>query len=713
MKRLLVAAYLIFLNAMAFAYEADTLAIGNNQSVRLTNNYFYELEDAKGMLSIGDVLKSNGFHACKVPIPVLNFTKPATWIRFNLQNNDDEPYVFISTGPVVIDTFDLYYVDKQDLKVRHLSINTQQDKLGSQSFTYIRCPIEQGGSETIYLHVKSKSSTIIPISIYSEAAFFKNRSTENIISGAFIGILVVSILYNLLLFFIVGDRSYLYYAFLIICMGLAQALLRGYVNYYIGDKAFLNYYVIPVTRVCFGFTILLFANEFLQLKTNLKNRYKYYMLFYIVYVVVLGIVFIGYTAFAYILITVNLITIASTLLVIAFYLYKNGFKPAKLFMFGSLLFLAATLISVSRSNNLIPYNAFTANVTPLSLVIGIVLFSAALAAKINFYRDETIGLQNFAISVARENERLTTQQNILLENKVKERTIELINANKDLSRIIDNLKSTQHQLVDTEKMASLGRLTAGVAHEINNPINFVSSNIIPLRLDFDELFTLVDKYQSVINQPGDARLIQDVTEYRQSVDPDFIKNEINTLLNGIEEGAKRTTEIVKSLFTFSSTDELVLKKLDINKAILANLLILRSTIPWYIQVKTQLNDIEPLNCYAGKINQMFINLIANAIHAIKAKDQQEEETITIITQDLKGYISIEITDTGTGMTDEVKERIFEPFFTTKKVGEGTGLGLSIVFGIIEKHHGSINVISSPGRGTTFIILLPKIKPQTA
>ncbi len=710
MKKLLIAAYLLFLNVVAFAYKADTLAIGNNQVTRLTNNYFYELEDITGRLSITDVIKSNSFHASNAPMPVLSFAKPATWLKFTLKNNDDEPYLFFSSGPAVIDTFDLYYIDKQDFKIHHLSINGQQDRLGSQSFTYIRCPIKQGESQIIYLHVKSKSFTIIPVSIYSESAFFKNRSTENIISGAFIGILVVSILYNLLLFSIIGDRSYLYYAFLIICMGSAQTLLRGYGNYFISNKALLNYYIIPATRVCFGFTILLFASEFLQLKTNLKKQYKYYRLLFAIYFIALLAILIGYTAFAYILISVNLIIVASTLLVIGFYLYKNGFKPAKLFMLGSGIFLVTTLLAVSRSNNLIPYNAFTANVTPLSLVIGIVVFSAALADKINFYRNETTGLQNFAISVARENERLTTQQNILLENKVKERTIELINANKDLSRIIDNLKNTQHQLIDTEKMASLGRLTAGVAHEINNPINFVSSNIMPLRLDFDELFTLIDKYDNVLNHPHNAQLVQEASDYRQNLDPAFINAEINTLLNGIEEGAKRTTEIVKSLFTFSSTDELVLKKLDINKAILANLLILRSTIPWYIQVKTILSDIEPLNCYAGKINQMFINLIANAIHAIKAKQKQEEETITIVTQDVKDYISIEITDTGTGMNDEVKERIFEPFFTTKNVGEGTGLGLSIVFGIIEKHNGSINVISSPGRGTTFIILLPKVKP---
>lgn len=154
-------------------------------------------------------------------------------------------------------------------------------------------------------------------------------------------------------------------------------------------------------------------------------------------------------------------------------------------------------------------------------------------------------------------------------------------------------------------------------------------------------------------------------------------------------------------------DELVLMPANINTAILSTLIILRSSIPYYIEIKPVLDKLEPLNCYSGKINQALINLINNSIQAIKAKENHVNESITIYTHDHPGHIAIEITDTGIGMSERVKQRIFEPFFTTKNVGEGTGLGLSIVFGIIEKHHGTIQVKSQPGLGTTFTVTLPK------
>ncbi|WP_184542884.1 7TM diverse intracellular signaling domain-containing protein [Mucilaginibacter sp. FT3.2] len=706
MKKILIVAYLLFLNAIAFAYKADTLVINNNQSSLLGNRFFDELEDRADTLTINKVLQSHNFRASHNALPIIRVFNSIIWLKLTVKNNDKEPSIFISTGPGVIDEFDLYYVDT-DKKILHLTINERPDKLESQNANCINLPLPSGKAKTIYLRVKSNAWSAIPIKIYSKWAYFKSQGIENAISAAFVGIILISILYNLMLFFVVGDLSYLYYVLYIIFMGITQTLLRGYGTYLIGDKNILNNYVIPLSRVCFGIFTILFAGEFLQIKQNLNGSYKINLFLCALYIIITIAIFSRITAVAYALINIGIVITAVYLLFVGSRLYRAGFKPAKLFMWGWGFFLVGILISGARSKDIVPYNAITADLTPFSLVIGIVLFSVALADKINYYRNEKMDIQNFAIAVARENERLITQQNILLENKVKERTTELLNANKGLSKIIDDLKSTQHQLVDTEKMASLGRLTAGVAHEINNPINFVSSNIPPLKLDLDELFTLLSKYEAALNNSTDEASLSAINNYRQNINPDFIKDEINILLNGIEEGAKRTTEIVKSLFTFSSSDELVLRKLDINKAILANLLILKSTIPYYIEIKPTLNQIEPLNCYPGKINQVIINLIANSIYAIKSKEKQQDQSISIITQNLAQYISIEITDTGIGMSSEVKERIFEPFFTTKNIGEGTGLGLSIVFGIIEKHQGSIEVISTPDTGTTFTILLPK------
>ncbi|QEC79586.1 sensor histidine kinase [Mucilaginibacter ginsenosidivorax] len=706
MKKFLLAAYLLLQNAIAFAHNADTLVIGNNQSRLLSSNYFYELEDPSGKWTVNQVLKSNAFKKSPNSLPILRLFNSAVWLKVTIKNSDDEPNILINTGPGIIDAFDLYYVN-QNNKICHLTASDGPGQSKLQSPNSISLPLPSGSSKTIYLRVKSSLWSVIPIKIYSQWSFFRNQNIENVVTAAFVGAIMISVLYNLMLFFIIRDLSYLYYVFYIVFMGLTLTFTRGYGSYLSGDKITLNNYIIPLARVGFGVFTLLFAGEFLQLKEKLKASYHINLLLLAIYMVIVIVIFSKHVTLAYGFINIIIIFTAVYMLFIGCYLYFKGFKPAKLFMLGWGTLFIGILISAAQTKDVIPYTIFTANLTPLSLVIGIVLFSGALADKINLYRNEKMKAQNFAISVARENQRLIIQQNILLENKVKERTSELISTNLDLSKIIDNLKSTQHRLVDTEKMASLGRLTAGVAHEINNPINFVSSNISPLRLDLDELFTLLAKYNDVLNNPDSAEYIGAAQAYRQSINPDFIRDEINILLNGIEEGAKRTTEIVKSLFTFSSTDELIIKKLDINKAIRANLLILKSTIPYYIEVKTVLNNIKPINCYPGKINQVLINLIANSIHAIKAKEQHDADSLLITTSELPGHISIEITDTGIGMDNETKNRIFEPFFTTKDVGEGTGLGLSIVFGIIEKHQGSIEVVSSPGKGTTFSILLPK------
>lgn len=376
-------------------------------------------------------------------------------------------------------------------------------------------------------------------------------------------------------------------------------------------------------------------------------------------------------------------------------------------MAGWGLFLLTIVATIARNKGLIHYNGSIADLILYSSVLEFVLFSAALADRINFYRKQNEETQAVALTIAVENERLITEQNFLLENKVKERTQELIESNKSLSVTIENLKSAQIQLIDTEKMASLGQLTAGIAHEINNPINFVSANIKPLRLDFEEVFKLIDYYRQLENDPANAALQQDIAAYRKKIDIDFIKTEIKTLLEGIDDGASRTTEIVQSLRTFSRTDELTLKPADINRSILNTLVLLRSTIPYYIEIKPLLDKLPMLNCYPGKINQIFVNIINNSIQAIKAKPVHRDEHVLITTRDYPENVVIEISDSGVGMTEEVRQHIFDPFFTTKEIGEGTGLGLSIVFGIIEQHHGAIEVQSAPGEGTKFTIMLPK------
>jgi two-component system NtrC family sensor kinase len=711
MEKILLIIYLIVQNSLLFAGQTDTLTIHENETRLLTHQYFLQLEDLAGTYTINHILSDTGFHPVPASLPILKYSESTIWLKFILKNKTTRAFVPITIGPSVIDNFDLYFTDPG--KSNHIiklssGIPSRDSKLIKQNNTLINCVIFPDSIRTIYLRVRSTAPGVLPIQISSANDFYKNSDFDNIVVGGFMGIILIMIFYNLMLFFIVRDLSYLYYVSYIIFLGLSQIMLRGYgISYFVSKKIILNNFYLPFARIFFGYSVLLFTAEFLQLKQTLKSYYKYYYLLYFIYTLALIGIITGHVLLAYNLITVSATTTAITLLFIGGLLYFKGFRPAKYFMFGWTLFLVSLLISIARNRGVIVHNAFTSNIILYSSALELVLFSIALADKINFYRRQNGQTQLLALTIAKENERLITEQNISLESEVNARTQQLIQTNQNLSSTIEDLKSAQIKLIETEKMASLGQLTAGVAHEINNPINFVSSNVKPLRLDFLEIFSLLDKYRAAGETPDKKELLDLANEYKQTIDADFLKEEILTLLDGIEEGANRTTEIVQSLRTFSRTDETALKLIDINKAVLNTLILLRSSIPYNIEIKPVLSKLQLLNCYPGKINQVLMNLINNSLQAIKVKDHHDDESITIVTTDHPENIVIEIIDTGIGMNNEVKQRIFEPFYTTKDVGEGTGLGLSIVFGIIEDHHGTIDVKSEPGKGFAFTITLPK------
>jgi signal transduction histidine kinase len=274
-------------------------------------------------------------------------------------------------------------------------------------------------------------------------------------------------------------------------------------------------------------------------------------------------------------------------------------------------------------------------------------------------------------------------------------------AYKELKNTHKQLQSAQMQLVQAEKMASLGQLTAGIAHEINNPINFVSANIEPLKNDVADVLQVLHRYEELIEDKGLKAHFEAVDKLKDDLELDYIRSEIDALLKGIEEGAVRTKEIVKGLRIFSRMDENDIKQFNVHEGLDSTLTLLKSKLGDRVEVVKDYGSLPLIEGFPGKINQVFMNILTNAVHAIPA-----EGKIIITTSIQNDFARISIRDTGIGMTPEVKSRIFEPFFTTKDVGEGTGLGLAISFGVIEQHKGKIAVESEPGRGTEFIIILP-------
>jgi signal transduction histidine kinase len=339
----------------------------------------------------------------------------------------------------------------------------------------------------------------------------------------------------------------------------------------------------------------------------------------------------------------------------------------------------------------------------------VTLLSLALADKINILKDEREAFQLESLAAAKENERIIQEQNVVLEVKVKERTLAL-------NDTLDDLRSAQARLVESEKMASLGQLTAGIAHEINNPINFVTSNVSPLQRDVAMVFDAVESIENIgLSALPVAEKKQQIAAYKEDLDFDYLKTEIQQLLKGIYDGASRTAEIVKGLQVFSRLDEGDLKMANINDGIDSSIVILNNLLDKIMLVK-HYGDLPLVECYPGKLNQVFLNIISNAIYATNKKYGDEPGgRIIISTSVLGNNVLISIKDNGIGMNAGTINKVFDPFFTTKDVGEGTGLGMSISYSTIKKHFGELTVASSPGNGAEFIIQLPvkqatKIQP---
>ncbi len=290
----------------------------------------------------------------------------------------------------------------------------------------------------------------------------------------------------------------------------------------------------------------------------------------------------------------------------------------------------------------------------------------------------------------------------LLEATVKERTEDIQYQKDQLEKTIQELKATQAQLVQSEKMASLGQLTAGIAHEINNPVNFIASNVEALKLDFADLQTLLNRIDELPNCDNPQRCLEEINHLSNALDVTLLKTEIADLIGGVERGAQRTKDIVSGLRTFSRDNKDKFELANIHEGLDSTLIILGNKLKDRIRIKKEYGEIPEVYCQISKLNQVFLNIINNAIQAIN----EDEGLITISTKAIDQHVQVSISDTGPGMDEMTKKRIFEPFYTTKEVGKGTGLGLSISYGIVEHHRGKIQVESQAGKGATFILILP-------
>ncbi|MCB0780916.1 MAG: hypothetical protein KDC03_15575 [Flavobacteriales bacterium] len=671
---------------------------------RYLGQYISRLEDREGLLSIDDAKNALFLPPAGADIPNLGISRSVHWLRLNIANASDVEDLVLHLGHPEIDEVDAWLVDKgRAVRLGRRGLDRPPDPewspYGDLTFPL---PIPPGSARAVILRLRSVKPVQLPLQVWTREAYLSSNSARNTYIGGYAGIMLVMAIYNLFVFVSMRDRSYLVYVLYILSVLLAQLSFIGITpvvlaptHTWLASKA--SILLTTLTAVAAGE----FLRHFLHTHERLPSFSRATHWFYGAFALGIALDLMGHRMGGYKVIQAVSALFACYLLAQAYFVSRQGYRPGIYFLAAWSVFLAGVMMFVLKDWGILPYSALTKYTMPVGSVVEVVLLSFGLADRINVLRQDKERSQADALRVSQENEKIIREQNIVLEQKVHERTRALQESN-------DHLKRTQSQLVDAEKMASLGQLTAGIAHEINNPVNFITSNIDPLRRDLDDLLAVLAAYRSLgADVPAD--LMAPALRLERELDIDISIEELGEIIGSIAEGADRTAEIVRGLRNFSRLDEDDLKAADLNEGIRSTITVLGPQLRDQVQLDLELNDLPKVECFAGKLNQVFMNILTNAAQALTGRPDGRITVRTLIVD--AHTVEVRIRDNGPGMPEHVRSRIFEPFYTTKEVGEGTGLGLSIAYNIIDKHHGRISVESAVGMGTEFRITLPVDRPR--
>jgi signal transduction histidine kinase len=653
--------------------------------------------DSTGTWQLNDVVASAPFSACDSDIPTLGLSRSVHWLRTEVRNSSGEPYLYLSFAYPGIDELDVYAVSGNDIRQIAKAGQSRNDR--SNIDLLFELDLEPGSSTMIYLRLRGYKHIHAPVTIGTTAAINKGITGRYLAFGTYLGIMLVLFLYNLFVYSSTKDRNYLFYLMSIVILTCTQLSLQGHGPFnYIDISGWLTSragLIFNLLAIPLGYE---FARRFINTAKYVPRMDKAVKFIYLV-LAVIGIIYLAKDPWLGQELGNSISGIAAFyLLTMGIISFRKGSRQAGFFLLAWTAFLLGVIVFVLKDEGVLPYGTITVLAMPIGSAVEGILLSFGLADRINILRREKEQSQAEALKISTENEKIIREQNIVLEEKVRQRTFALQESN-------EHLKRTQTQLVNAEKMASLGQLTAGIAHEINNPINFITSNIHPLKRNIGEIVDAINDHMNIDpekagEQLKELRVKADRMGLNESIE------ELDGIIKSIAEGSARTAEIVRGLRNFSRLDEADLKDSDLNEGIRNTLTVLAPQFRDRVKLELALGDLPKVECYPGKVNQVFMNILTNAIHATAARTGDHDPAVRVSTEVTGEHVVIVIQDNGIGMNDEVKSRIFDPFFTTKPVGEGTGLGMAIVYGIVQDHRGEILVESTPGVGTEFKVILP-------
>jgi two-component system NtrC family sensor kinase len=692
--QLLVLFFTLFTSCATFSQandRANTVTLSASQDTYPLGLSLKLLEDPQGRLTIQDVLRPEiaaTFQDSDKAIPSFGFSPSAYWARVDLDERDSQRAHWVLVHAYApTQWIDVYTID------RHGDIHHQRGGIGiahaerpvphHRHAFYLKLPHDQ--TTTLYVRIDGESSKNFNLTLQRQEYFIQAAKQETGIFGIFAGMMAALILYNFFIFVTLRDFSYLVYVSFLATSLLFQLSLNGLAQAWISSEhATIGIRLIPFGLALATLTAMIFTMQFLESKHRLPNMHRIMQVASIIASVDVLLPFL--TSYRTSMMSVTALGIPMPFIVISMGIMESMKRntSALYFTFAWSLMLVGILLQSLRAFGIIPTNVVTENAMLWGSSAEAILLSLALASRMRTMKEQR---QQALIDAAEASEEAMASRQLAFANQKK---------------ALEQQKIALEQeklLVEKEKMANLGLLSAGIAHEINNPNNFLmigaqnaESNITALHQYLYELM-------------GDER-DPDITE---DIDRRFAA--IHTQMDLVKEGSGRIANIVKSMRSASRADDPSGQAFDPVEGLLTTLELIKPTYSTIADFEVSgLKRYGEVKGSSSRLNQVFTNLIVNGCHAIEEKQRRDGQkpkgTITLMSQRDANRLIISIQDTGCGMTEDVKARLFQPFFTTKGSDRGTGLGLGICRNIVTEHEGSIEIESTAGQGSVFRVILP-------
>jgi signal transduction histidine kinase len=700
MKRLFLSLFTLVIALRLFAQESPVVRVTNPTQAYDVLRPSFMLEVPSGTDSVEDLLRNPAARRfvpydprlIKTRFSQLDAHRYGYWFSFQIANETNQELLlrFVYSGT---ETIDVYEIAGERVVARHKVGSLEAETVYPFRKSNPFCPllVQQGQTHRVLVYQHGVYTAQLPMFVLTATRLLAQQHRADLFYGLYYGFILIIILYNLVLFVRLGERDNLFYTIWVFFVGLQVALYRGHLNEFLyAAHPSIELYGAALAGIT-GLCHVPFTLSFLRLKTLAPGWYRVGLGLFGLYALALfwNILDISrgqkLDAVPLVAMLEGAFSVAAGVVI-----YRRGFRPALYYVLGNLVFFASLFFLLSYAAGRLPYNFVSYNTLLLGSGVEILLFTLALAYKINLFKHEREQAVAEQIRLLRENERLVSEQNATLEAAVRERTGELRQTLRDL-------EAAQAQLIQAEKLASLGELTAGIAHEIQNPLNFVT-NFAEVSVE------LVDELRDELAAQRPAAALDLTAELTES-------------LQKITQHGQRASAIVRSMLEHSRVSPGERQPTDLNA--LADEYLRLAYHGLHGKDKAfrahLVTDFDPtlglVNVVPQDISRVLLNLFNNAFYAVCEKQKQQpngyQPTVSVSTKRLGGWVELCVRDNGTGIPENVRQKIFQPFFTTKPSGEGTGLGLSLSYDIVTKGHGgTLTVESTEGEGTEFTVRLP-------